>query len=71
MNKQKLFQFAVLYHERIEKQNNKEEIKSSVIIEPKTILANDEKVAVLQIAKQIPDNLTDKLQDVEILIRAF
>lgn len=68
--KQRLFQFAVLFHEKIEK-NNKEEIKSKEIISIKTILAVDEKVAVLQIAKQIPDEYQDKLQDIEIVIRPF
>ncbi len=69
--KQKLFQFAVLYHEKIDKGNNKEETKSKIIIDPKTILAIDDKVALLQIAKQIPDEFQDKLQDVEILLRPF
>lgn len=69
--KQKLFQFAVLHHERIEKANNKEEIKSIEVIKIKTILAMDEKVALLLIAKQIPDEYQDKLQDIEILLRPF
>lgn len=69
--RQKLFQFAVLFHEKTEKSNNREEIKSRVIIEPKTILAMDDKIALLQIAKQISDEYQDKLQDVEILIRPF
>lgn len=69
--KKRLFQFAVLFHEKVEKENNKEEIKSKVIIEPKTILATDDKVALLQIAKQIPDEYQEKLQDVEILLRPF
>lgn len=66
--KQKLFQFAVLFHE---KKANKEEIKSKEVVGIKTILATDEKVALLQIAKQIPDQYSDKLQDIEILIRPF
>lgn len=69
--KKKLFQFAVLYHETIEKENKKDEVFSKVVIDPKTILAQDEKVALLQIAKQIPDNYQEKLQDVEILLRPF
>jgi len=68
--KQRLFQFAVLFHEKIEKAS-KEEVKSKEILGIKTILATDEKVALLQIAKQIPDEYSDKLQDVEILIRPF
>jgi hypothetical protein len=68
---QKLFQFAVLYHEKIDKGNQREEIKSSVLIAPETCLATDEKVALLQIAKKIPDSHQDKLQDIEILLRPF
>jgi hypothetical protein len=69
--KQKLFQFAVLYHETIDKGNGNKEVKSKVVIEPKTLLAIDDKVALLQIAKQIPDEYESKLQDVEILLRPF
>ena len=69
--KKKLFQYAVIYHEKIDKGNNKEDIASKVVIEPQTILAVDEKVALMQVAKQIPDDYQDKLQDVEILLRPF
>jgi len=72
MEKQKLFQFAVIYHEKVDRgQNKKDEIKSKLIIQPDTVLAIDEKVALLQIAKKIPDSYADKLQDVEILLRPF
>lgn len=69
--KKKLFQFAVLHHETVYKENNKTEIVTTIVKAPDTVLAHDEKTAVLMIAKQIPDDLTDKLQDVEILIRPF
>lgn len=69
--KKKLFQFAVIYHEVIERDNKKDDVASKMVIEPKTILATDEKVALLQIAKQIPDEYQEKLQDVEILLRPF
>lgn len=65
--KQRLFQFAVIFHEK----NSKDEIKSKEIIPIKTIMAVDDKVALLQIAKQIPDKFQEKLQDIEILIRPF
>lgn len=69
--KQKLFQFAVLHHEKISKGKQEGEIKSVEVIKIKSILAADEKVALLLIAKQIPDEYQDKLQDVEILLRPF
>jgi hypothetical protein len=37
----------------------------------KQFLASDEKVALLQIAKQIPDAVQDHLENVEILLRPF
>lgn len=69
--KQKLFQFAILYHEKIYHEGNREEIKSKTIVPIGTILAQDDKVAILQIAKQIPDEYSEKLQDIEILLRPF
>lgn len=68
---QKLFQFAILYHQKIDKANGDEEIKTSIINEPATLLAQDEKIALLQIAKKIPETYSDKLQDIEILIKPF
>lgn len=68
--KQKLFQYAVLYHKVVDN-GSKESVKTEVIVEPSNLLAADEKVALLQIAKKIPDEYQDVLQDVEILVRPF
>jgi len=69
--KQKPYQFMVLYHEKIQQENKTDQIKTSIIVDLKTILATDEKVALLQIAKTIPDKYNDQLQDVEIVMRPF
>jgi hypothetical protein len=69
--KKKLFQFVILYHELVERENKKDEYKTSVLVEPKTVLASDEEVALLQIAKEIPDAVQDHLENVEILLRPF
>jgi hypothetical protein len=69
--KKKLFQFAILYHELVERENKKDEYKTTVLVEPKTVMASDEKVALLQIAKEIPDSVQDHLENVEILLRPF
>lgn len=69
--KKKLFQFAVLYHEVVSEENKKDKVTTSIVIQPETILAMDDKTALLQIAKRIPDALQDHLQDVEILLRPF
>jgi hypothetical protein len=69
--KKKLFQFVILYHELVERENKKDEYNTTGLVEPKTVLASDEKVALLQIAKQIPDAVQDHLENVEILLRPF
>ncbi len=72
MNKQRLFQFAVLYHEKVSKgPNMPEETKTSLLVPVDTILATDERVATLQIAQRIPATHQDKLEDVEIVLRPF
>lgn len=71
MAKQKLFTYAVLHHEKVDKGNSKEDITTTVVIEPKTVLAADDKVVLLQVAKAIPEKYSDKLQDLEILIKPF
>lgn len=70
--KKKLFQFAVIHHECIQKEGSqKEETISTVVLQPDTILAGDEKVALLLIAKRIPETYAEKLHEVEILLRPF
>lgn len=69
--KKKLFQFAILYHETQYKENNRTEVVSSILVPPDTVIAQDERVALMMIAKKIPDSHQDKLQDVEVLLRPF
>lgn len=70
---QKLFEYAVLYHPRpTKKQKDDGDGASSVIvIAPKTILAKDDKVAILSAARLIPEKYADKLDQVEIIVRPF
>jgi len=68
----KLFQYAILYHKRVRKEPTlPEEIQTEELVAPSTILATDEKVAVLIIAKKIPDGYEDYLNHIEILLRPF
>lgn len=67
----KLFQYAVIYHKRVMKENNQEEIQSELLVEPATVLAADDKVALLMVAKRIPDGHDGHLQHIEILLRPF
>ena len=66
---QKLFTYAVLHHPKKKKDQDRE--PSSIIIEPRNILANDDKQAGIKIARELPEKYLDVLDEVEILVRPF
>jgi hypothetical protein len=68
--KQKLFQYAILWHPT-EKQVKDEGFKSKVLIEPKTILASDQNAAGMAAAMEIPSEYKGQLDQIEIAIRPF
>jgi hypothetical protein len=70
MSNPRLFQYAILWHPT-EKQKKDEGLKSKVLIEPKTILTNDEKGAAMSAAMQIPSEHKDNLDQIDIVIRPF
>ena len=74
MAKGKLFDYAILYHPK-EKKNAAgeviEEKKSEIVCQPTTVLAASEQEVAMMAARAIPENLTDKLEQVEIVIRPF
>ena len=70
MNKSKLFQYAILWHPT-EKQVKDESKKSKVLVEPKTILANDQNSALMAAAMEIPSDYKNELEQIEIAIRPF
>jgi hypothetical protein len=70
MNKAKLFQYAILWHPT-EKQVKDEGKKSKVILEPKTILANDQNSALMAASMEIPSDYKNELEQIEIAIRPF
>lgn len=45
--------------------------KALIIVEPKIMLAKDEKHAAMQAARVIPEEYADKLDEVEIRVRPF
>src|SRR5438876_2137421 len=59
---QKLFEYAVLYHPRAKKEQRDagEDVKSKIITEPVTLLAKDEKIAMLLAARSIPKEYEGK-----------
>lgn len=65
----KIYEFAALFNpDDDEKKDGK---KAEIIVKPTTILANDEKEAMLKAARAIPEDFVDKLDKVEIAVRPF
>jgi hypothetical protein len=74
MAKGKLFEYAVIYHPKEKKDaaGNPLESKRSIIVTDVTrVLATSDKEVGMLAAKSIPEDYTDKLEDVEIVIRPF
>lgn len=70
MAKSKLFQYAILWHPT-EKQEKEEGLKSKVIVEPKIILASDDKSASMSAVMDIPAEYKTQLDQVEVALRPF
>jgi hypothetical protein len=70
MNKPKLFQYAIIWHPT-EKQIKDEGLKSKVLVELKTLLANDERGASMAAAMDIPQDYRQQLEQIDIAIRPF
>lgn len=66
MGKLRIFQYAILIHPR-----EKSGLKSIMLDEPKTILALDDKQAAMLIARQIPEEHLDNLENIEVIVRPF
>lgn len=69
MNKPKLFQIALVLHPT--KEEAEKGVKSSIILQPKTIIAMDEKQAAIIAGREIPEELLSKLDQVDIAVRPF
>lgn len=70
MSKQKLFQYAVLWHPT-EKQVKDDSAKSKLLVEPKTILATDQNSVNMTAAMEIPSEYKTQLDQIEIAVRPF
>ena len=67
----KLFQYAVLFHkhEIIDSKNVYKE--TILLIEPKTILAKDEKEVAFKATREIPEEYASASENIEIIVRPF
>jgi len=73
MAKGQLFEYAVLYHPKPTKDpaGNDTTPKSTMIVEPTRILADNDKEVSIKASRAIPPTYDDKLELVEILVRPF
>ncbi len=68
----KLFEYAVLFHPKAKKVGDDTVTDpSTIIVEVKRVISNDEKAVAIMAARDIPDTYLDKLEQVEIAIRPF
>jgi hypothetical protein len=65
-----LFQYAVFCDEKRDKDGEVTD-EASIITEPVTCLAKDDKEVALRAAKTIPDSYDDKLDRVVVVIHPF
>lgn len=71
--KSKLYQFAILFHP-VQTQAQKDtgvSAKTILVKEPTSILAADDKQAGMLAARAIPEEYTDKLDQIELAITPF
>lgn len=69
--KMKLFEYAILLHPLEQKDSKEASEKTSVIKYPTVILARDDKQAGMLIAREIPADYVDKLDQIEVIVRPF
>lgn len=69
--KKRLFLAAALYHKRANDNKGMIDVESSIIFSGKEYLATDEKIVAMLVVRELPEEFTSKLEDVEILVRPF
>ena len=65
----KLFEVAVIYHPS--KSEEKNGMQDYVAVNPIPVLAKDEAAAKVKATFKIPENLRDKTDQLEVLVRPF
>ncbi len=61
----KVFEFVIVHRP------SEKEKEPKIVSQPKVVLAKDERVAQMMAVKEIPEEYTAKLEEVEISIRPF
>lgn len=65
----KLFEYSIFWTPNEEQL--KDGKKAKIVIQPKVILATDENTAYMQAVREIPQDLTDSLEQVTVALRPF
>ena len=70
---QKLYEIAVLFHplQTKEQKDRGETQKSMILVDPKYVLAKDDKEAQVLASRAIPEEYLNRLDQVEVAIRPF
>ncbi len=63
----KLFQYVIIYH----KFADDEYVDSTIVSEPKFILAKSEKEVLFKATREVPADIAEDSDHVEILVRNF
>ena len=72
--KSKLYEYAIIHHPRPKKTKEGEDsspVRSVLVKNPTTTLATDDKEVAILAARQIPEDLLNELDRVEIVVRPF
>lgn len=68
-----LFEYAILHHRKPTKKEEEDGQRtvSKMIVEPTRILAKNEQEAMMVIAREIPQEYVERLDEVEVIVRPF
>ena len=70
MRNLKLYQYAIFYTPTEEEVKDKK-VGPTIITDVKSIVASDEKEVTIRVAREIPEEYLDRLENVVIAIRPF
>lgn len=69
----KLYEYAVIHHPKVVKDaaGNETQGPDTLVVAPKHLLAKNEGEVAMRAARAIPEEYTDRLDEVEIVVRPF
>lgn len=68
-----LYEYTVVHHPRVMKdaQGNETQGPDTVVVDVERVMAKNEGEVAIRAARRIPEQYTEKLDEVEILVRPF